>query len=98
MTDNTNVVVSGSLQADLEKKLIAERLAMLGLSPEEINTRLAKLSNQDIHKLATELVEIQVGGDDWLFGERGFNPLLFLLGVLLFVLCVKHGIMPLQYS
>jgi hypothetical protein len=43
-----------SIQTALESKQIRQRLADLRLSPAEINTRLAGLNDQQIHKLALQ--------------------------------------------
>lgn len=51
------------IQRVLEIKLVEERLKELGFTKNEIQKRLAKLSNEQIHQLATSLDELQVGGD-----------------------------------
>ncbi|MEW5745685.1 MAG: PA2779 family protein [Nitrospirota bacterium] len=47
----------------LETKMVRERLEQLGLTQDEINSRLAQLSDQQVHELALQLDELQVGGD-----------------------------------
>ena len=54
---------SGSLQTDLEKKLIAERLAAIGLSTEEISVRVEDLSGEELEAIVSALDELQAGGN-----------------------------------
>jgi hypothetical protein len=51
------------IQKILETKIVRERLDQLGFSREEIQRRLGQLSDQQIHKLALMLDELNVGGD-----------------------------------
>jgi hypothetical protein len=51
------------IQQVIETKMIRERLEKLGLSQDEINSRLAQLSDQQVHKLALQLDDLNVGGD-----------------------------------
>jgi len=53
----------GKIQKILETKMIRERLENLGFSQDEIQKRLGKLSDQQIHRLALTLDELKVGGD-----------------------------------
>lgn len=52
------------IQQVLEMKAVSERLKQLGLSSEEIQQRLASLSDQQIHELALKLDELRVGQAD----------------------------------
>ncbi|MBI5968683.1 MAG: PA2779 family protein [Deltaproteobacteria bacterium] len=52
------------IQKFLETKMVRERLKEFGLTPEEIQTRLSPLSDQQIHQLALKLDELMVGGND----------------------------------
>jgi len=56
----------------LETKLVRQRLADLGFTPEEVRTRIAQLSDQQIHQVAQRLDEVRVGQD-------GFGILIGLL-------------------
>ncbi len=47
----------------LEMKAVSERLKQLGYSSEEIQQRLASLSDQQIHRIAVQLDDLKVGGD-----------------------------------
>jgi len=51
------------IQKVLETKMVRERLAKLGYAQEEINSRFAQLSDQQIHNLALQIDEIKVGGN-----------------------------------
>jgi len=51
------------IQNAIETKKIGERLTQMGLTPDEIQKRLAYLSDQQIHQLALKLDELKVGGD-----------------------------------
>jgi len=53
----------GKIQKILEMKLIRERLDNLGFSHDEIQSRLGQLSDQQIHQLALQLDNLEVGGD-----------------------------------
>lgn len=53
----------GKLQAVLESKIVQQRLKDYGLTPEEIRARLAGLSDDDLHGLATNVDGLMVGGD-----------------------------------
>ncbi|MCG2709864.1 MAG: PA2779 family protein [Thermodesulfovibrionales bacterium] len=56
----------GKIQKVLEMKMVRERLEKLGYAQEEINSRLAHLSDQQMHNLALQIDEIKVGGDSGL--------------------------------
>jgi len=51
------------IQKVIEMKMISERLRQLGLTPDEIQTRLGLLSDQQVHRFALQLDELKVGGD-----------------------------------
>ncbi len=52
-----------TLQKALEQKMVKERLATLGLTPDEIQARLGQLSDQQLHNVAKQLDNLKVGGD-----------------------------------
>ena len=54
---------SSNIRQVLENKMVSERLAQLGFTQEEVNSRLSQLSDQQLHKLAVNLDEIKTGGD-----------------------------------
>jgi hypothetical protein len=47
----------------LEVKIIREKLKDLGLTPDETQKRLDQLSDSQIHQLALQIEDLQVGGD-----------------------------------
>ena len=51
------------VQAALENKIIRQRLADMKLTPAEIETRLARLDDRQIHKLALQADKQQAAGD-----------------------------------
>ena len=48
----------------IEMKMVRERLNAFGFSQEEIQTRLNWLSDEQVHQLALNLDELNVGGDE----------------------------------
>ena len=54
---------SSAIRQVIENKMVSERLAQLGFTQEEVNSRLSRLSDQQLHKLAVNLDEIKTGGD-----------------------------------
>lgn len=67
------------VQAVLEAKLVRQRLADFGLTPEEANARLAGISDADLHQLAMNLDGLLPGAD------AGVGFLLALVIVLLVI-------------
>lgn len=51
------------IQEMLETKMIRTRLEQLGFTQDEIQTRLTRFDDQQIHELALKLDEIKVGGN-----------------------------------
>lgn len=51
-----------AVQAALESKIVRERLKALGLNDKEIESRLGKLSDQQVHKLAKDVKTLSPGG------------------------------------
>ena len=74
--DNRNLDLQ-NIRETLETKMIRERLNQLGFSQDEINTKLSKLDDRQIHQLALTIDDIKVGGS-------GFEVLvvLLLIGIL----------------
>lgn len=50
------------VQTALESKVVRERLRALGLTDKEIESRLGKLSDQQVHKLAKDIDTLAAGG------------------------------------
>lgn len=65
----------------LENKLVTERLSALGYSAEEIDARLAQLSDAEMHQLASEIDTLTVGGD-------GLGVVIALLIIIILVIVI----------
>jgi methylglyoxal synthase len=53
----------GQIQAQLETKVVQDRLNALGLTSEEVQARVQQLSDDQIHELSQNLDGLQMGGD-----------------------------------
>ena len=53
-----------AVQRALEHKLVAQKLRDYGVAPDEVKARLASLSDQDLHMLASYSKGLPSGGDD----------------------------------
>jgi uncharacterized protein DUF6627 len=51
-----------TVQRVLENKLVQQRLADFGLTPEEVNAKLAGLSDAQLHQMAAQLDALMPGG------------------------------------
>jgi hypothetical protein len=52
-----------TVQRVLESKVVSQRLSELGLSVDEVTSRLDKLSDQELHSFATTIDNLYPGGD-----------------------------------
>jgi hypothetical protein len=68
----------GRIQKILELKMVQQRLEDFGFSQNEIQSRLDRLTDGQIHELASTLDQLQVGGDTEVI-------IIILLGVALVV-------------
>jgi hypothetical protein len=66
------------VQKTLESKELRQKLLDYGLTPEETEARIASLSDEQLHRLASNLDSVQAGGD----------ALSFLLGLAIIALLV----------
>jgi|CXWL01.1.fsa_nt_gi hypothetical protein len=73
------------IQAALESKAVRERLQAFGLNDGEIDSRLSRLSDQQVHKLAKDIDTLGPGGD---VGVGGI--LVIVLLVVLIVYLIKR--------
>ena len=66
-----------NIQKILETKMVCKRLQQLGLSQDDIQGRLSRLDDKQLHRIALRLDEIRVGGN-------GFEVLvvILLIGIL----------------
>ena len=77
------------IQQVLEMKMVGERLKQLGLTQAEIQTRLNRISDQQLHKFALQLDDIRVGGD----GGAGVAIIVLLIVVvfLMIMMLTSYG-------
>ena len=73
-----------TIRGALESKILRERLKELGLTDTEINSRLSKLSDKQVHELATRIHAVNPGGDFTVIGI-----LIAVVLVLLIIYLVK---------
>lgn len=71
------------LKTYLERKVVAQRLADWGLGPQDIASRLAQLSDAQIHQAVVQLDSVQPGGDSGLGIVIGLLVIAILVVVLL---------------
>ena len=59
----TRAADMASVQRVLESKLVASKLIKAGLTPDEVKSRLDKLSDKELHQFASQLNSLYPGGD-----------------------------------
>ena len=76
-----------TIQRVLESKVVVQRLTDMGLSVEEVQASMDKLSPEDLHQIATNMDGVQAGG-----GVVGFVLVVLILValVLLIVFLAKR--------
>lgn len=74
------------IQPVLESKIIRQRLADLGLSGEEISSRLSQLSDQEVHEISSKIDTLYAGGD-----ALGTIAILLVIAILVVVLLNLTG-------
>ena len=52
-----------NIQKFLETKAVSKRLEQFGYTQDEVQKRLTQLSDQQIHRIATKLDDLKIGGD-----------------------------------
>jgi hypothetical protein len=70
-----------AIQRALENKLVKERLKDLGYTEEEIKERLDRLSDAEVHNLASQLDSLMPAGD-------GFGVVIALLVIAILVIVI----------
>jgi hypothetical protein len=77
-----------TIQATLESRIVRQRLSDFKLTPEQVNQRMAGLSDAQVHEVATQVRTLNPGGDAGL----GILVGLLVIGilVLLFVYLFKR--------
>jgi len=76
----------GKIQKVLETRAVSERLAQFGLTQDEIQKRLAQLSDQQIHQTALQLDDLKIGQD-----ALGVIIALLLIAILVVLLLQLTG-------
>jgi hypothetical protein len=74
----------GKIQKTLESKIVRERLHQLGFTADEIQGRLDRLGDEQIHQLALRMDTAKVAGD------AGLGVILVLLALLLVVSAIAY--------
>jgi hypothetical protein len=74
------------IQKFLEMKVVGERLKELGLTPDEIQSRLNQLSDPQIHQLALQVDKLKVGGD-----ATGVIIVILVIAILVIVIIQLTG-------
>jgi hypothetical protein len=64
-SDNMRQQDVATIKKILEQKLVRDRLKALGYNEDEVKARLDKLSDNELHRFATQLDGLTVGGDFW---------------------------------
>jgi hypothetical protein len=71
------------VQKTLESKELRQKLQDYGLTPEETEARISSLSDEQLHRLASNLDAVQAGGD-------ALSTLLFIVVVALLVVLIIY--------
>ena len=74
----------GKIQKTLESKIVRERLHQLGFTADEIQGRLDRLGDEQIHQWALRMDTVKVGGD------AGLGVIVILLALLLVVSAIAY--------
>jgi hypothetical protein len=64
-SENMRQQDTATIKKILEQKLVRDRLKALGYDEDEVKARLDKLSDNELHRFATQLDALTVGGDFW---------------------------------
>ena len=83
-SDNMRQQDTATIKKVLEQKLIKQRLQALGYSGDEVKARLDKLSDNELHRFATQLDTIAAGGD----GLSVIVTILVIVGIIALVLFI----------
>jgi len=75
------------IQQVLEGKAVSERLAQLGLTRDEIQSRMSQLSDRQIHQIALQLDDLKVGKSDAL----GVVVAVLVIAILIVILLKLTG-------
>ena len=74
------------IQKLLESKVVQQKLSQLGLTREEIESRLHQLDDEQIHQIASQIQALEPGGSAaWIF-------IIILLGIIGFLILELTGV------
>lgn len=80
---NSREADMNNIQRVLESKMVSQRLSELGLSMDEINSRISWLNDADVHQFASQLDSLMPGGDIAI-------TIMSLLVITILVLVIMH--------
>lgn len=73
----TALAERAQLQALLERQEVRRKLVAMGVNPQDVQARVASLTDQQVHQLATRIKQLPAGGDGFI------GALVFIFIVLL---------------
>jgi hypothetical protein len=95
MSTGTELISGANRAADLQKiqrvleaKIVQQRLEDFGLTPDEVNARLNRLSDAQLHQLATQIDDLVPGGELGLV----IGLLVVAILVVILILLLSHKI------
>ena len=77
-----------NIQKVLETKLLQQRLKDLGLTADQISSRISRLTDDQLHQVSSKLDAMQTGGGD---DPLGIIIALLVIGILVVVLLQVSG-------
>ncbi len=86
VSDSARFADIEKIQRALETKVIKDRLEKLGLTSEEIQSRVNSLSDSQVHQLALKVDEMNTGGD-----ALGVIVLILVIAILVWVVFYLYG-------
>ncbi len=87
VSDPSRIEDLQKIQRVLENKIVQQRLADYGLTPEEIQARLTRLSDAQLHQMAAQIDALAPGGD----GGLGIVIALLVIAILAVILIYLLG-------
>ena len=67
----------------LESKIVSQRLSDFGLTSEEVSSRLNQLSAEQIHQIASQIDQVDTGGDSFVGGIIAVLVIIILIIVVM---------------
>lgn len=75
---------TSAIQRILESKAVSQKLSSLGLTKDEIDERINRLTDTELHQFASQINSIYAGGDS------GVGIIISLLIIVILVLTILH--------